>query len=70
MTIAGQHLLVIALVTICVVIVAWQGVRALVGKRSKLGSCCAKGCSPAPTQPYAAVKIHFLPVEMLRKKRG
>ena len=64
-----QHTLVLSLVALCVGFCAWQGVRSLAGKRSKLGSCCAKGCSTAPAQQQASEKIHFLPVEMLRKKR-
>jgi hypothetical protein len=65
-----QHILVLTITALCLGYCGWQGFRSLLGKRSKLGSCCAKGCSTTPTQPQSAEKIHFLPVEMLRKKRG
>jgi hypothetical protein len=63
-----QHLLVLTLVALCLGYTSWQGLRSLVGKKSRLGSCCAKGC--AASKPSSATeKIHFLPVEMLRRKR-
>jgi hypothetical protein len=64
-----QHLVVLCLVGTCLAYTTYQGVRSLRGKKSRLGSCCAKGC--AATKPAAATteKIHFLPVEMLRRKR-
>lgn len=65
MSIAVQNIIVLSLVAICVVIVAWQATRALHGKRSKLGSCCAKGCEPKPEQGH---RVQFIPVEMLRKR--
>ena len=68
-----QHLLVLSLVGGCVVWVVWQGVQSLRGRRSRIGSCCAKGCSPTPDPagaPSAAAtakaeKVVFLPVEAL-----
>lgn len=63
-----QHLVVLALVAACFAIAVYQGVRSLYGKQSRLGSCCAKGCASA--QPAkGSQKIHFLPSEMLRKRR-
>ena len=67
-----QHLLVLALVAVCVGVIAFQAVSSLRGKRSKLGSCCAKGCQPAEQKPAASQKaerIVFLPVEMLGKRK-
>ena len=68
-----QHLLVFAIVTACVAVVALQAVSSLRGKKSKLGSCCSKGCQPPDSQqPPANAKterIHFLPVEMLSRKK-
>lgn len=64
-----QHALVLTLTALCLAFCTWQGFRTLLGKRSKLGSCCTKGCASEPAQPKAAEKIHFLPVEMLRRKR-
>jgi hypothetical protein len=68
-----QHLLVLLIVLGCVTFVARQMVRTFRLKKSKLGSCCAKGCDAggatepaAKTQP--AERIVFMPVEMLRKR--
>jgi hypothetical protein len=63
-----QHLLVILIVVACVAFVVHQATRTLVGKRSKLGSCCAKGCEP-PTPEQQAAKTQFMPVEMLTLKK-
>ena len=67
-----QHLLVLLLVAGCVTWVAWQGIQSLRGRASRIGSCCAKGCSPAeparsdkPAAPASGEKIVFLPVESL-----
>jgi hypothetical protein len=68
-----QHLLVLLLVSACVAYALWGAVRTLVGKRSRLGSCCAKGCQTTedPAKPQAASnRIVFLPVEMLGKRRN
>jgi hypothetical protein len=65
-----QHTLALTLVACCLIFCAWQAYRSLAGKRSKLGSCCAKGCPTPPAPHPTAEKIHFLPVEMLRRKRG
>ncbi|HEY7118506.1 MAG TPA: hypothetical protein VH475_18090 [Tepidisphaeraceae bacterium] len=64
-----QHLLVFTLVGACCVYIGWQAVRSLWGKRSRLGSCCAKGCSSAQSAASSTQKIHFLPADMLRKRR-
>ena len=70
-----QHLLVLLIVAGCVSWVVWQGVRTLFGRRSKLGSCCAKGCSPAQDQDAKSQqkrpseRIAFIPVEMLTRRR-
>ena len=66
-----QHLLVLALVAACLTFVARQAFAGLRGRKSKLGSCCAKGCEP-PSNPASTTrpeKIVFLPVEMLRKHK-
>ena len=66
-----QHLLVGLLVAACATLVGVQAVRTLRGKKSKLGSCCAKGCDPEPNPnpKPASPQVHFLPVEMLRNSR-
>ncbi len=63
-----QHLLVLTLAGLCLAWVGWQGVLALAGRRSKVGSCCSKGC--APREPSAgAAKVQFLPVDVLRRRK-
>jgi hypothetical protein len=62
-----QNLIVLALVAACGGWTVWQGVRALSGKKSRLGSCCSKGCSAQETKPQTE-KVHFLPADMLRKR--
>jgi hypothetical protein len=64
-----QHLLVLTLVGACLAYTSFQGIRSLRGKKSRLGSCCAKGCSAPQSSAATTEKIHFLPVEMLRKRR-
>ena len=66
-----QHTIVLTLVALCLVYALWQASRALSGKRSKLGSCCAKGCASQSPKPagQGGQRIHFLPSDMLRKRR-
>ena len=47
-----QHLLALVVVAACVGWVGWQGVQAFRGRKSRIGSCCAKGC-PTGTEPPA-----------------
>lgn len=63
-----QHLLVLLLVGGCFAFVAVQGYKSLMGKRSKIGSCCAKGCAPeepAAAKTTAANRVLFYPSDML-----
>jgi len=64
-----QHLLVLTLVAACLAYTTLQGVRSLRGKKSRLGSCCAKGCGPSKPASATTERIHFLPSDMLRKRR-
>jgi hypothetical protein len=64
-----QNLVVLAIVTACLAYTGYQGVRSLYGKKSRIGSCCAKGCASSQPATSSAQKIHFLPAEMLRKRR-
>lgn len=64
-----QNLVVLAIVTACLAYAIYQGVRSLYGKKSRLGSCCAKGCASTQSATSSAQKIHFLPADMLRKRR-
>jgi hypothetical protein len=67
-----QTLLVLLAVAACLGYVGWQGVRALSGRRSKAGGCCAKGCATvADEQSKAATgKVQFMPVEMFGRRRS
>jgi len=70
-----QNLLVVLLVAACVAWVGRQAFQSLRGRRSKLGSCCAKGCAatapPAkPTEtPSLAPRIQFIPLEQLSRRK-
>lgn len=70
-----QNLLVLALVLACAMFVVWQGVQSLRGKKSRVGSCCAKGCGSQSTQPDSpaakpkAERIVFMPAEMLSRRK-
>ena len=70
-----QHLLVLLLVGLCLVWVGWQAFASLTGKRSRVGSCCAKGCTSAATAASApagrrpAERVDFIPVEMLSRRK-
>lgn len=73
MAIWAQHLLVILLVVACACIVGRQIVASLRGKQSRVGSCCAKGCSEVAKEQEAKAKtterVVFLPVEFLGSSR-
>jgi hypothetical protein len=66
-----QHLLVFLLVGLCCAYCLWGAISTLVGRRSKIGSCCAKGCPTAEShaKPQAATKTHFLPAEQLKPSK-
>jgi hypothetical protein len=69
MSIWVQHLLVGVIVLACASVVIWQSVRTLSGKRSRVGSCCAKGCGEAAkSQTPKSERVVFLPVEMLASR--
>lgn len=65
-----QTLVVILAVAGCGVFLARQAYLSLAGKRSRLGSCCSKGCAAnEPPKPGAPERIQFLPAEMLGRKK-
>lgn len=70
MSVIVQNIVVLVVVLGCLAVVAVQGFSALRGKRSKLGSCCSRGCQPPAAQGKGKTeRIVFLPVEMLGKKK-
>ncbi|MCC6239380.1 MAG: hypothetical protein IT448_03670 [Phycisphaerales bacterium] len=71
MTLWVQHTLVLGLVLFCVIFVARGLMRTFSGKRSRMGNCCAKGCSD-PTTAHsapAAGQVVFVPSSALRVRR-
>ena len=65
-----QHTLALLIVAGALLFVLRQLLSFLRGKRSRLGSCCAKGCTPPDTATNKPERVVFLPVEMLgRRKR-
>lgn len=64
-----QHLLVLLAVAAAAAFVLWQAYRSLVGRRSKLGSCCDKGCAEQAPPKQPAERIVFLPVESLTARK-
>jgi hypothetical protein len=62
----AQHLLVLSAVAGAATFLLRQGYRTLRGRRSKLGSCCDRGCaSESPAPKAKANRIVFLSVESL-----
>jgi hypothetical protein len=64
-----QHLLVLLIVLASAGAVLWQIVQSLRGKKSRVGSCCAKGCASEATSKPAKEQIVFIPVEMLGRPK-
>ena len=71
MSIHWQHFVVASIVLACITLVGWQIAQTLVGRKSKLGSCCAKGCDLAPAKPKVAAngRTQFLPLESLSRRK-
>jgi hypothetical protein len=65
MSIWMQDLIVVVAVVACAVYLGRQLLGTFRGRRSKLGSCCAKGC-PQPTD-HSGERVVFLPLDSLRK---
>ncbi len=72
-----QHALVLTLAAACLAYVGWQTIRTLRGRGGKVGSCCDKGCSEAPTRPAptkssgesSSDRIVFFPADLLVQKK-
>ena len=70
MSIWLQNLLVVIAVAACGAFLGWQGWRTLMGKRSKLGSCCSTGCGAhEPKKANSGQRIVFLPADALGRKK-
>ncbi len=68
MSLFYQHIFVLLLVAGCGAVVFRQAFRTLAGQKSRLGSCCGRGCAraEAPAQDKPAGQTVFMPVESLR----
>ena len=64
-----QNLLVLLAVGIALAFLIRQGWRTLAGKRSRLGSCCARGCAQEKPKPASGERVVFLPAEMLGRRK-
>jgi hypothetical protein len=67
-----QISIVVLAVTASGAFLARQAWLTLAGKRSRLGSCCSKGCAVNETTPKTqgtSERVQFLPVEMLGRKK-
>jgi hypothetical protein len=72
MSVVLQNLLVFLVVAGCVAWVGSQAFRTLRGKRSKIGSCCARGCESPQTSERSkkpAGGVAFIPLERLSRRR-
>jgi hypothetical protein len=63
-----QHLIVFAIVTICVAFVVRGVIRTLSQRRRGIGQCCSKGCEPV-AKPQTVGQTVFIPSDTLRKKK-
>lgn len=65
-----QTLVVLLIVAAAAGVVAWQLLRSLIGRRSRLGACCSRGCptTPSKTAPPQE-RIIFVPRDALRRPR-
>jgi hypothetical protein len=61
-----QDVLALTLVAACGGWAVWQAVKSLSGKKSRMGSCCTKGCSSQESSQ--TTKTQFLPADLLKKR--
>lgn len=71
-----QNLIVLGLVAACLAVVGRQLFSTLFGRKGKLGSCCAKGCSSHDSSnsngqngKAPVERVVFLPVELLGRRK-
>jgi hypothetical protein len=66
-----QNLIIFLLIAVCLGYVGWHGIQAFRGRKSKLGSCCAKGCSAVADEQMKkpSSSVQFMPVEMITRNR-
>lgn len=65
----AQHTLVLLIAAAAMFVLLRQVLASLRG-RTKLGSCCAKGCEPQVAPNRDVERVVFLPVESLSRPRS
>jgi hypothetical protein len=71
MSSVAQNLAVILIVGVCAVYVGYQAFQAMRGRKSKLGSCCAKGCDAGArkgAELEARPAEQFIPLAALARR--
>ena len=63
-----QHTLALLIVAGALLVVLRQLLSFFRGRKSRLGSCCAKGCTPPEAANSKSERVVFLPVEMLARR--
>jgi hypothetical protein len=69
MPILLQNLIVLALILVCIMVIARGAWLTFARKRGGIGSCCSKGCDAIAT-PQAAGRTVFIPADTLRRKKS
>ena len=64
-----QTIIALTIVALAVIVVIYQATSAMRGKRSKLGSCCAKGCQAPKSEGPEPERVVFFPSDMLIKRK-
>jgi hypothetical protein len=62
-----QSVVALLLVAVCAGVVLSQFIRTFSGTRSKLGSCCNKGCPPAKSEVASEGREQFVSSDALRR---
>ena len=70
MNVIAQNIAVALVVGLCAAYVGWQLIQAFRGRKSKLGSCCAKGFSAAEKKMDTSPKpAQFMPLANVGRPR-
>ncbi len=64
-----QNIIAISISLASVVYLGWGAFVTLTGKKSKLGSCCAKGCGGQPVDKKTEPQVQFLPIDLLTRRK-
>jgi len=64
-----QNVIAISIAVACVAYIGWGAFVTLAGKKSKLGSCCAKGCGTPAVEKKTEAQVQFLPIDLLTRRK-